>query len=35
MEIKKMKMERLLCKKKQQSVNILGKSAIFAPNEKH
>lgn len=28
-----MKKERLLCKKKQQSVNILGKSTIFAPNE--
>uniref|UniRef100_UPI00259A9C34 hypothetical protein n=1 Tax=uncultured Bacteroides sp. TaxID=162156 RepID=UPI00259A9C34 len=35
--LKKMKMKRLLCKKKQQSMYIIGKSTIFAPNpnEKH
>ena len=34
--LKKMKMERLLCKKKTaEREHSWGKSAIFAPNEKH
>ena len=35
LRIKKIKMQGLLCKKTQPSVNIRRKSAIFAPNEKH
>lgn len=34
-ELKKIKMQCLLCKKKHLSKNNHGKSAIFAQNEKH